>query len=105
LSCHNRYYEQIEDPILEDKGEYPNHDIKSEIAKFKSRHDRRAIFDKILDKKDQMPNANNIRIRSYSFDNEPILEENDEDTELVDPYYHNFLIINKNSSDSANCIM
>ena len=80
LSCCTKFYEQIEDPILEDKDEYPKHtyDSKSEIVKFKSRHDRGDIFKKILDKKDKLPNNSSIKIRSISFDNEPILEENDE---------------------------
>ena len=97
LSCCNKFFGSIEDPIFEVNDEYPqprylqtsnfnssDYDSKSEIIKFKSRHDRREIFDKILDKKDQMPNKSSMKMRSISFDNEPILEENDEDNDNIE---------------------
>jgi hypothetical protein len=86
LSCSTKFYEQIEDPILEDMDEYPTHtyDTKSEIVKFKSRHDKGTIFKKYMDRKDKMPNNSSINIRSISFDNEPILEDIDEYNEFND---------------------
>jgi hypothetical protein len=102
LSTSNKYYEQIEDPIQEDEGEYTKNTevIKSETyEKFKSRHERWKLFDKVLDEKeDPHSKKMSFRIRSFSFDNEPILEENDEDNELADPYYHHFSLKNRHSS-------
>lgn len=101
----NKYYEQIEDPIQEDEGEYPKNPemIKSETyEKFKSRHERWKILDKVLDEKEEpMGTKLNFKIRSFSFDNEPILEENDEDNELADPYYHHFSLKSRQSSHKA----
>lgn len=86
LSLSGKFYELSEDTILEEKGEYPQdtYDAKSEIAKFKTRHDRRIIFDKFLDRKEKYSNKGNMKLRSISFDNEPILEDKDEDLDQLE---------------------
>lgn len=105
LSTSHKYYEQIEDPIEEDENEYDLQTdvIKSETyEKFKSRRERWKLFEKVFDEKEAtLSKKPSFKIRSISFDNEPILEENDEDIEQVDPYYHHFSLRSKNSSHQS----
>ena len=101
VSLSKKFTELIKDPIVEDENEYPDNDaIKSETyEKFKSRHERWKLYDKILDDKKILSSKKlSFKIRSISFDNEPILEEKDEENEAFDPYYHHFSIKSKNSS-------
>jgi len=96
VSASHKYYDQIEDPIQEDEDENENVDcasvIKSETyEKFKYRHHRWKIFENVLEANEGTPQRKiSFKLRSSSFDNEPILEENDEDNEQNDPYYHHF---------------
>lgn len=105
LSTSFKYYEQIEDPIQEDENEYDkqNDVIKSDTyEKFKSRHERWKLFENVCDEKEDSINKfSTFKIRSFSIDQEPILEENDEDIELADPYYHHFSIKSINSSHKS----
>lgn len=87
-----KYYEPLEEPILEDEGEYLKNDgvIKSETYEmFRSRHKIDPIIDKLSDDEGEpLTKSMSLRIRSFSIDNEPIIEEKDEDNDLVDPYYN-----------------
>jgi hypothetical protein len=102
LSMSTKYYSQIKDTIEEDVNECPDSAlIKSETyEKFKSRHDRWKLFDKVIQEEEKLMSSNKLpyKVRSTSFDNEPIVEEKDEENEVVDPYYHHFPIKHKNTS-------
>lgn len=102
---YNKYYELCDNAIEEDENEYDlvvNNDvIKSETyEKFKTRHERWKFFEKINDAREKgAQRRKSINIISIPFDNEPILEENDEDNEPYDPYYHHFKVIHKGLID------
>lgn len=58
-----------------------------------SRLDRWKMFDMSLNKKVNLPvKKKSFKMKSESLNNEPILEENDEDNEAVDPDYHHFAL-------------
>jgi len=100
VSASQKYYEIIKDPILEGEEENDCAEntslIKSETyAKFKSRHNRWKFFDKVHDAKELGATRRKSFMKTTSsFDNEPILEdkneENDEEADQLDPYYHHF---------------
>ncbi len=101
VSASQKYYELINDPIAEgeEENDCPENNslIRSETyEKFKSRHNRWKMFDKVKDAKELGPRRRKSFLPTTpSFDNEPIVEENledndDENDEQIDPYYHHF---------------
>jgi hypothetical protein len=110
ISLSHKYLELCDNPIQEDENENDlivNNDvIKSETyERFKSRHERWRFFDNIRDARE--PGAqrkNSFNTVSIPFDNEPILEENEEYNEPNDPYYHHFMVAHKTKVDDSKSV-
>jgi len=98
VATSHKYYEQIVDPIEEDEDENDNGETSSLIRsetyeKFKTRNTRWKVFGKMFGNKERVPmRKKSFMFETTSFENEPILEENDEEGDQPDPYYHYFKV-------------
>jgi hypothetical protein len=82
-----------------DKIEMPEHKILRQSTDIMiSRIDRWKMFDLAANKKIEPKKQKSFNLKSDSIKNEPILEENDEDNEAIDPDYHHFALKSHDSS-------
>lgn len=99
-SSSNVSFRRIHIKTLFDKLDMPEHKLlRQPTETMVSRLDRWKMFDIAQSKKvtPSKKKQKSFKLTSSSLNNEPILEENDEDNDAIDPDYHHFALKSQNS--------